>query len=355
MSPDGQTEDRNSSEVNSVIDNDLLSVTLNFISATTRLTIISEECLEDAKESFKAAREEATKAFCNEALTTEERIFATDLRIASSIMQNLKNPDTAVCDAKTYLKGLHDLPAIQEAFSVYLDWTWFKSWFKSWFNKAKRLKIVRWETTLNLVVYAFTSRFITPDLFNWPTIELRNRAYQPVLRDKSISLAESRVKALLPFQSRIYDEEVEISNAWCSAVNSKGEIIVQSGRNTVSLINREGKSRSFCSLSIEDTVAPFFTIQSLAVDGDDNVYIVTSYMATIPIPDFMFKNKFILFVFSPNGDMKHKFPLDLVQLSCRNAALRLTLGSLSERQLNISSHQNGPVALIHYKLGAMYV
>ena len=89
----------------------------------SNLQIVSEERWVSAKEWFKMSREQATIAFSNTALSIEDRILASKLRIAGSILEKfLEDPEAGAKDCLLYLQELHDLPAIRETFTVYRKW-----------------------------------------------------------------------------------------------------------------------------------------------------------------------------------------------------------------------------------------
>ena len=71
------------------------------------LRIESRERFESAKKSFQDAGKEATRAFHNAALKTNERILATEVRIASGILEKLDDPDMAASDCLHFLEELH--------------------------------------------------------------------------------------------------------------------------------------------------------------------------------------------------------------------------------------------------------
>ena len=104
-----------SGDVASAILNEVLELTR----AVEKLKIKSCTRFQSAKERFKDARKEATKAFCNEGLKVEDRIFAAKLRVVSEILENLENAETAITGCLSFLRDLHSLPAIREIFSVY--------------------------------------------------------------------------------------------------------------------------------------------------------------------------------------------------------------------------------------------
>ena len=162
--------------------------TVNQALSLSNLKIVSQERWVGAKESFKMSREQATIAFGNTALSIEDRIMASKLRIASSILEKfLDDPEAGAHDCLLYLQELHDLPAIRETFMVHRD-----GGFKSRFNKTKRSVIVESLTTINDIVFDFIVNFtemIFSRPFKWPVIQLTNSE-----RKKHI------------FCTRIYDE-----------------------------------------------------------------------------------------------------------------------------------------------------
>ena len=145
--------------------------TVNQALSLSNLKIVSQERWVGAKESFKMSREQATIAFGNTALSIEDRIMASKLRIASSILEKfLEDPEVGAQDCLLYLQELHDLPAIRETFTVHRD-----GGLKSRFNKTKRSVIVESLTTINDIVFDFIVNFtemIFSRPFKWPAIQL---------------------------------------------------------------------------------------------------------------------------------------------------------------------------------------
>ena len=98
---------------------------------------LSTSSLFDARDRFKQAREKATEAFCNEALSTSDRILAIQYRVMATLLEKVDNPANALAACRLCLEELHSMPAVQKSFSVQL-----KKGFKSWFNKAEREEII---------------------------------------------------------------------------------------------------------------------------------------------------------------------------------------------------------------------
>ena len=74
----------------------------------------------DAKKSFKSAREEATTAFSNTSLSLEDRILATKLRITARILESLDEPDVAGRTCRLYIEELCEIPAALKKCSLSL-------------------------------------------------------------------------------------------------------------------------------------------------------------------------------------------------------------------------------------------
>ena len=130
------------------------SEALELSHAMGKLKINSDKEFESAKERFKDARKTATHAFCNEALSTKDRIFAAKLRIVSEILEYLESPETAITGCLSFLKRLHSLPAIEDTFSVYLN-----GGLKSLLNKSERVENVRSVMLINGVLFQYVSKF----------------------------------------------------------------------------------------------------------------------------------------------------------------------------------------------------
>ena len=160
------------------------------ILSLSNFEIVSQERWVSAKESFKMSREQATIAFGNTALSIEDRIVASKLRISSSILEKfLEDPEAGAQDCLLYLQELHDLPAIRETFTVHHD-----GGFKSYFKTTKRSEIVESLTAINDIVFDFIVNFtemIFSRPFKWPVIQLTNSE-----KDEHIFGPEDKIAAI---------------------------------------------------------------------------------------------------------------------------------------------------------------
>ena len=281
-----------------------LSVARIGLATTTGMYVItSEERFKRAQECFKIAGQEATRAFSNSALEINDRVLAIKLRITARILEGIKDLECAVNAGAMYLESLHELPAVQEAFSVYLDGS-----VKSIFNKTERSQIIQNVTMINLVLFSFVRRFtcLPRDLFNWPSIKLEDeRIYQPVLRSQSISLEEFNVHEAPPFQFK-FNNGIEICNVGSTAVDSKGNIIAETKEGILCVINTiTGKAEILHNFCKQNSTLLTCRIDSVSIDNDDNIFVITCSKNQM---SFSFK----LWVFDPSGEIKHDCTLEFL-------------------------------------------
>ncbi len=124
------------------------------------LKIASQERYRSAKESFKETKRLATEAFNNEGLSSEDRLMASKLRIASRILECLDDPEAAVRDCLLYLTELQDLPAVQAMFSVWYDSDkGITSRLRARFNQSKRNVNVESIQMINALLLDLASKF----------------------------------------------------------------------------------------------------------------------------------------------------------------------------------------------------
>ena len=281
-----------------------------------KLNIVSGERFASAMRSFLEANKEATRAFNNEALSTEDRIMATKLRVVSRILESLQDPDTAAATCKVYLEELHRMPAVREMFSVQLE-----GGMKSRFYRTKRFENVMSVTVINCVVFNFTQKFtkMGASLSHWPSIELGKRNYNPLVvlsRKMLAGLEESGVQP--PNRLTLLRGDIVIDIFSDLAVNSKREIITANVRSGTGImkITTAGEVQFFCCLPPQDTKTKGFKISSLAIDGEDNVYIVTRC-------DNIHHYK--LFVYDAKGNMKHQYPLNCFDEMFRDSGCAIAI------------------------------
>ena len=288
---------------------DILNDALQHPETMGRLKIESNQS-EMAEECFKDARKKATDAFCNEALSIQDRIFAAKLRVVSEILECLDSPDTAVTSCLLFLGQLHDLSAVREIFSVYLG-----GGVKSILGKTARLENVKSIMMINYVLYQFVQKFSSKYYgeFNWPIIQLNDRTFNPIWNWGEVSVRRSWGDELKQPPNRVkVDDEMF---PYKSAVNSRGEIIVVDN-DGVKIISKTGTTKSVLPLPVlqsqdEDGNEMENEIQGVAVDEENNVYLIVRYCKDRY--DESENDQEVLYVFDEHcNHVKHKSVLNFL-------------------------------------------
>ncbi len=270
------------------------------INAIKSLKIRSNDRFTSAMKSFELAREKATEAFCNEALSIEDRIQASQIRMMARILEKLEDPDASVSDCLQYLKQLHDIGAIQEIFSVLIA-----GGIKSRFNKTKRLDNASTVHLMNQILFEFARKFtkLPPGWFDWPMILFGKKSYHPVFGDYDLikKLEDSGVQVMSPSPDFTFGEEI-----WpdYSAVNSEGDIVaLKKNIRTSKIFKRSGESRTLCEVPREEHTSKCY-VKAMDIDVEDNIYVITAFQKS---DGQLLSLK--LFIFDKNGNKKLETPL----------------------------------------------
>jgi hypothetical protein len=275
------------------------------------LKIASQDRYKSAKESLKEAKRLATEAFNNAALSSEDRLMASKLRIASRILECLDDPEAAVRDCLLYLKELHDLPAVQAMFSVWYDsGKGIASRLRARFNQKKRNVNVDSIQMINALLIDLAMKFTNISMgsgcLSWPTIKIGKEIYHPILNNNAV-LGE-REKNDMQF-TWIWKLPERIDYHGC-ALTGNGEILsLRSNGISLTLTRRNGECELFCTIPSENDGDILNEARCLAVDEHDNVYIV------IEIPS-CYENvptKYKLLTFDANGNVKADRSLDIIE------------------------------------------
>ena len=266
--------------------------------AITKLKIESNERFSLAKKSFQKASKQATLAFHNAVLSTEERILASKVRFASGILEHLEDPEMAASDCLQCLKELHDMAAIKEIFFVYIQ-----GGVKSVFKRESREEIVETVTMINLILADFISKFTKQRMaaFDWPTIVCGKRVVHPI-HFKSERLPNlSEMKITPPWDIVELEHELNLDgifkcNTSSFTLNKKGDLVcfTKDKHGPQKLVKTTHELQPYCHPELR------YGVLGMAVDEDDTVYVVTSD-----------GDGSSLSVYSADGKNKDKSTLDL--------------------------------------------
>ena len=232
--------------------------------------------LVSAKERFKAALEEATRAFCNEGLSLPDRIMAAKLRVVSKILECLQDTKAAAAGCMLFLEELHNLPGIGETFTTY-----FEGGMRSKFYKDSRLENVKSVLSLNFAILEFAAKLSgeLPNIKNWPRIHLstRNKTIHPLFLDNDVV---KKILGMEEFQSPIQGISAEILSGDFYRTNSKGQrlVLLRYGKD-VRILNKSGQWNMLCQLrqATKNCNGNEQEVMALAIDRHDNVYVIISF------------------------------------------------------------------------------
>ena len=86
------------------VESGILNEALELSHAMEKLKINPDKEFESAIKRFEDARKKATEAFCNEALSIQDRILAAKFKVVSEILECLESPETAISGCLSFLK-----------------------------------------------------------------------------------------------------------------------------------------------------------------------------------------------------------------------------------------------------------
>ncbi|CAB3979806.1 Hypothetical predicted protein [Paramuricea clavata] len=277
--------------------------------AIQKLNNTSNARLVSAKECFKAAREKATEAFCNEALSLPDRIMAVKLRVVSKILECLQDTKVAADGCMLFLEELHNLP-IGETFSTY-----FKGGIKSRFYKDSRLENVKSVLSLNFAISEFVARFSgeLPNVRNWPRIHLSTReTIHPLLLDVDVVKDIFDKDEFQPPGNQIILSKIDVS--YTCIINSKGQLLTLL-YDEAHVLNGSGETKTFCRiLSTRANLEPLIVFRrvALVIDRDDKVFVIKYFKDCTSG-----KCVYVLFVFDSSGNRQYERVLHF--LKCETA------------------------------------
>ena len=265
-----QDDGGESPTMSSTVGSDVLNEVLKLSHAVEKIKLMSDGKFELANERFKDAQRKATEASSIDTLSIEDKIFAAKLQILSQIMECLDNPENAIIGCLPVLQNLHALPAIQDIFNVYIN-----GGIRSLTSKAERVENVKSVMLINYVLYQYVFKFSSknPVLQCWPTIELADRSFYPILQWAEIALGKSMGKELDQHPGRVALDEGIFPHT--TAVNSHSEVIVEAYNTSIKIISRNGEAKTVeLSNPKEFDNVTEHTVEAVAVDQNDKVYVL---------------------------------------------------------------------------------
>ena len=304
-----QDDGGESPTTSSTVGSDVLNEVLKLSHAVEKIKLVSDGKFELANERFKDAHRKATEASSIDTLSTEDKIFAAKLQILSQIMECLDNPENAIIGCLPVLKTLHSLPAIQDIFNVYIN-----GGIRSLTSKAERVENVKSVMLINYVLYQYVLKFSSknPVPQNWPTIELADRSFHPILQWTDIAVRKSMGKELDQHPGRVaLDEEIF---PYTAAVNRHSKVIVKAFDKSIKIISRNGEAKTVeLSNPKEFDNVTEHTVEAVAVDKNDKVYVLCRLKTETEHDN---AESYALSILDENYNVIHTCLLDFLEIRC---------------------------------------
>ncbi|XP_046858446.1 uncharacterized protein LOC124451890 isoform X2 [Xenia sp. Carnegie-2017] len=227
------------------------------------LSIESPVELKTAVERFKNANIEATRAFNNESLSIEDRIFAAKIRVVSTILECMERPQMAITFCLSFLEKLHSLPAIREIFNVYIN-----GGVKSLLKKNDRVENVRSVMFINRFLYQFIMKFgkTYHMALVWPTIQIKNKQFNPIMNWREISEGNSWDSEVqgpnqLELETKVYSQHIHR--------NSSNDLIYfDLWSKSIMIVRKDTNDITVRKLPEGDYIKASF------IDKNDDIYII---------------------------------------------------------------------------------
>ena len=280
------------------------------------LTESAARKLANAKKRFERARERATDAFSNEALSPNDRILAMQYRVMATVLETIDHPADAVAPCKVCIEELNGLPVVQRSFQEQLR-TGIMA-VKSLFNKEERRKVISGVCLVNRVVYDVTQTVHVKEPF---TNEPFAKGLLPPLpmidtgKEKVDLLRDRRVTKILCKQGMEncsvpwilgHDggKEHRLTYPRDIATNSSGQYIAADIDSTIKVYDSSGKFvQCFRLPPLIDDSGKELSIKNrvvrLTTDMNDNIYV--------SVEGHSDEDPYWIFKFNKTADHHHKF------------------------------------------------
>ena len=279
------------------------------------LTESATRQLTNAKKRFERAREMATTAFSNEALSPNDRILAMQYRVMATVLETIDHPADAVAPCKVCIEELNGLPVVQRSFQEQLR-TGIMA-VKSLFNKEERRKVISGVCLVNRVAYnvkqtvhvkkPFTNDPFAKELL--PPLSMIDTGKEKVdlLRDRRVrkilckqGMENCSVSWILGHDGK---EEHGLNNPSGIATNSSGHCILKDCDLKIKVFDNSGKFvRLFRLPPLIDDSRKELSIDSwpvyLASDMNNNIYVLVKEKSS--------RERWI-FKFNESAEQHHRF------------------------------------------------
>ena len=275
------------------------------------LTKSATRKLADAKKRFESARERATDAFCNEALSPNDRILSMQYRVMATVLEKIDHPEDVLAPCKVCIEELNSLPVVQQSLREQLK-TGFRA-VKSLFNKEERRKVISGVCLVNRVAFNVIRTVPVKELFpKWLMIDTGEEKVD-LLRDarvREILCKQGMENCSVPWiLDHDGEEEHGLKGLSDIATNSSRQYILAYFDLTIKVFDNSGKFvQGFRLPPLIDDSGKQLSIKTsvvrLATDMNDNIYVLVSEESRL--------GSYWIFKFNKTADQHHKFRVERI-------------------------------------------
>ena len=254
----------------------------------TEFGVEAKNSLLQAKERFKLAREEATKAFNNESLNTLQRISAIRYRVMAAMLESVATSlaattdlsslsresalQSAIPECEQSLQQLHSLPNVKKNFEVELRSGLFN--IRGRFGRDERREIICAVCQVN--------RFISDaqefDYCDWAAIKIGEKSVSPLnSREVAEVLDEAGMQhCYIEWSFGGNGEEGHrLKDPSRMATNTYGEFLAADNNDeTIKVFDSRGEFIYKINPQVDGTDTRFCIIADVATDMNNNTYIL---------------------------------------------------------------------------------
>ena len=263
------------------------------------------------------AREEATRAFNNEALSTLDRIKAIRYRVMATMLESAVETvgiaadlsslsvrsalENALPECEQCLQKLNSLPDVQNNFKVELEKGLLN--VKGWFKKDERREIIGAVCQVNRAIYDATQATgKNGDIMNCPSVDTEGDIIDP-LRDERVAEVLRKVGmehcCVTPWSfGQEGEEKHKLKNPKGIATNADGQFVI-ADYVVVKVFDSSGKFVFQFHPEINDT-GTGFRVLGVATDLNSSIYVLVRQGLG---------DEWEVQVFSHTADLLHKFPV----------------------------------------------
>ena len=296
------------------------------------LTESATRKLADAKKRFESARERATDAFSNEALSPNDRILSMQYRVMATVLEKIDHPEDVLAPCKVCIEELNSLPVVQQSLREQLK-TGFRA-VKSLFNKEERRKVISSVCLVNRVVYDVTQTAHVKEPFTNEPFAKELIPPLPMIdtgKEKVDLLRDTRVREILCKQGMENCSVPWIFGHDCGEkqrINKPSDIATNSSRqyiiaysDTIQVFDNSGKFvQGFRPPPLIDDSGKELSIEMrgfrLATDMNDNIYVLVSEKSHM--------GSYWIFKFNKTADQHHKIRVERISFDFKLCELSVS-------------------------------